>query len=1301
MLYRENGCKLLRGRGIEIGALHAATPLSPGLHVEYCDVMDEETARQRFPELASASFVKPDHLVDVDLAGLAPFARHSLDFVIANMVLAHLGNPLRLVEEMLRVVKPGGHVVVSAADKRFNHDRDRPSTTFEALIEAHAQQKVSADDQLYLDLLEAVDVGQVRGPARRVAQAIERARSRREAVHVWDSESFCAFLKQSFAYFGVTAVCVFERSGDETGVEHFSIWRIGQAAENGAAPSAGQVVSVATVAGASADPDEAVGRAEAPNPAPPAKPLARHAGRPAGRAAGPGVLLLGMHRSGTSLTTRLLGDTGLWLGEEADFLPAHPQDNPDGYWERRDVYEAHAGFLKAIGRDWDKLAGYPGDAFDTPAAAEMGSALSDILARLQAHSPWLVKDPRLGLVLPAWRAAGAAFVPVVMVRHPLEIAGSLARSPRGIYPTAHLLALWEKYLRQTLAGLAGQPAVFLDYRLLMTDPAAELRRVVDALAAAGISGLSVPDPAVLADRIKPGLYRQRTEGDPEGLMTSAQQTLWALVEAAARQPTAQSVLSVDPEPDATLALYQDAFDQRVAIGRHLATDDNVRAIAAINAATTEIRDTLQQRLDGVRQENQALQGRVRALEDLEHDLRERLGIAFAARNQLKQDVEQARMREQAAEAHCELAHQSVRAMQQSLSWRITAPLRWIAGRLRLPRLSWRMEQRLYRMYYGFPGVSYRRKRQLILWLHRRLPFLTRSTQSFTLYNQGSSRPGDVQPSPRMDASRAAELMRTLSRLPTFSIIMPVYNTDPRWLHDAIESLRNQYYEKWELCIVDDCSDKPETLQYLAQLDDPRIRQQRMESNAGIARTTNAALALATGEYIGLLDHDDVLTRDALLENVLVLQDPHVDLIYSDEDKMDVDGDCHGPVYKPDYSPDYLFSNNYFCHFTVVARELVDRVGGLHYGYDGAQDFDLVLRLTEKARKVHHIPKVLYHWRMVPSSTAATAGAKPYTWEAGRRALTDALQRRDIDGRVDLGPYPNTYHVRRTVKGSPLVSIVIPFRDEAALLQQCVDSILDKSTWKNFELVLVDNQSAHPQTAAVLARLKQGDARVRVLRYDHPFNYSALHNWVVPKLKGEMLLLLNNDTQVISTDWIESLLEHAQRPEVGVVGCRLLYPDETIQHAGVIVGIGSFAGHAHHLVPGDHPGYMAKPHLLQNVSAVTFACAMMRMELYRELGGLDEKNLGVAYNDVDFCLRAMEKGYLNVFTPHAELYHHESKTRGSENDDVKKARFAAETDYMRRRYRSLLERGDPFYNINFRSDGNSYEADPGYTASFPV
>lgn len=1297
MRYREDGCRLLRGRGIEIGALHMPAALSPALQVEYCDAMDRAEAAARYPEILPWQFVEPDHVIDVDRDGLSAFANDSLDFVIANMVLSSVANPVRLLGEMFRVVRPGGHVVISVADKRFTYDRDRPLRSFDDLASAWKEGVVSASDEQYLALLETVNIGATRGPARLVAASVRRARDRREPIHVWDSAGFVDFLARSRELLGISADCVFEREGAETGIEHFSIWRV-RARDQAMTADHDDNHDARTPEAADAAATSAKTRQDDPESVRGPGGLAVHRDRESARS-GRGVLMLGMHRSGTSLMARLLGDVGLGLGNEDDLLPAHPDDNPDGYFERHDVLEAHDAFLRDIGMTWNRIAGLCDQHLQLPQANSLSKALAGIVGSLNA--PWLIKDPRLCLLLPAWNGAGIDYVPLVVVRHPLEIAGSLARSPRGIFPVANMLALWQKYLLRALSGLAGRPAVFVSYARLLASPQTELTRIVDQLSSLGVPGLSHPDAALLSQRIKPGLRRQRSDDDPEGVLTHSQQQLWQALMAAA---TAAQPTSLSPdiaEPDQVLADYQAAYDYFREVGRNLGRAEHPQQLGELQHAANQILERVRARQDLLEREVASLH-EMRATQDaVTHDLRERLAIAIKHGEDLQHSVHAVSDREHANAEQLAAHSQSLQDMRRSLSWRVTAPLRWVAGAIRMPRLSWRVEQRLYRLYYGFPGISHRHKRAFVLWLHRVLPFLTRSTRSYALYNQGARRGNGQSAPPRMDAGRASALIGELKHKPKFSIIMPVYNTDRQWLHDAIESLKAQYYDNWELCIVDDCSNKPQTLEYLAQLDDPRIRQQRMETNQGIARTTNAALAMATGEYIGLLDHDDVLTRDALLENLLVLQDQTVDLIYSDEDKMDVDGDCHGPVYKPDYSPDYLFANNYFCHFTVFSRELCDAVGGLHYGYDGAQDFDLVLRLSEKAQRIHHIPKVLYHWRMVPSSTAAAAGAKPYTWEAGRRALTDALVRREIVGRVDLGPYPNTYHVRRDVLVQPLVSIVIPFRDEAKVLRKCVESILEHSTWQSYELLLVDNQSRDAETHALLRELAGRDGRIRVVHYDQPFNYSALHNWAVPQVRGDMLLLLNNDTEVISPDWIECLLEHAQRPEVAVVGCKLLYPDETIQHAGVIVGIGSFAGHAHHLSPADHPGYMARPHLVQNLSALTFACAMMRTALYAELGGMDEKNLAVAYNDVDFCLRAREAGYLNVYTPHAELYHYESRTRGSENDPAKQKRFAAETQYMHQRHRAVIEHGDPFYNINFPSDGNSYEIDPGYTSSLPV
>ncbi|MBX3726864.1 MAG: glycosyltransferase [Xanthomonadales bacterium] len=1279
MQHRQAGYRHLTGHGLELGALNAPARLPEGLRVEYVDCMSRDEALKVFPELPQAVVAPVDHVVDLDAVGLAPFPDASVDFVIANMVLDHVANPVRVLSEMFRVVRPGGHVMLSVPDKHYTQDRDRPCTSFQALADAWRAGVDRVDDEAYRAFL-AVAHPEIEASGPALAAAVRRARARRESVHVWGSGAFVRFMESALALLEIDAVQVCERGGDETGLEYFGVWRLRSRPARQSTPAVA-----------------ARGEPAAPS----AVTLARVRVANGGNASGRAILLCGMHRSGTSVMARLLGEMGCWLGAGEDLLEAHPDDNPEGYWERRDIYQAHVDFLRSQDLEWDRVAGLGPATFAEPAAAALQERLAVLVSDLDRHRPWLLKDPRLSLLLPTWTTVVPDAAVVVAVRHPLAIAASLAATPRGIYPTAMVLSLWEKYLLRLLADLGDRPAVFVSYERLVAEPASELARLARLLARQGGPELSVPSAERIASLLRGGLRRNRTETDPDGQLSHRQAALHACLESAA---AAEGSVSIDvagwPEPDEVLASFQAAFDTRVARALSAGSETVQRQLVHLQHSTDTVLVRLLQRSG----ELDAEVARLRVDQEVSRiriaDLRQRLAELGEHHRRQRERADEADAERLRLAGETEFALESVRAMRASLSWRVTAPMRWLAGAIRPPRLSFATEQRLYRWYYGFPGVSHARKRAFVTWLHRRLPFLTARTQSYMLYRQGGSPTRAVSSEPRMDAARARALLRRLGRRPKISIVMPVYNTERRWLHEAVESVRRQYYPDWELCMVDDCSTRQETIDYLASLDDPRIRTLRLEENQGIARTTNAALAMATGDFIGFLDHDDVLTADALLEVVRELQDETVDLVYSDEDKMDVDGSVHGPVFKPDFSPDYLSSNNYFCHFTVASRSLIETVGGLHYGYDGAQDFDLVLRMSERARTIRHVAKVLYHWRMIPSSTASDASAKPYTWEAGRRALTDSLARRGIAGHVDLGPYPNTYHVRRDVVGEPLVSIVVPFRDEPGLLRTCVQSVLARSTWHRFELLLVDNQSSDPETATVLSQLAASDERVRVLSWDHPFNYSALHNDVVTQAKGEYLLLLNNDTEVITPGWIEALLEHAQRPEVAVAGCRLLYPDELVQHAGVVVGIGSFAGHAHHLLPADHPGYMARPHLLQNASAVTFACAMMRTALYTELGGLDAENLAVAYNDVDFCLRARERGYLVVYTPHAQLYHHESRTRGGEDDSGKQRRFAAETAWMHARHRAVIERGDPYYNVNFVRPGNSFEIDPDYAATLP-
>lgn len=518
--------------------------------------------------------------------------------------------------------------------------------------------------------------------------------------------------------------------------------------------------------------------------------------------------------------------------------------------------------------------------------------------------------------------------------------------------------------------------------------------------------------------------------------------------------------------------------------------------------------------------------------------------------------------------------------------------------------------------------------------------------------------------------------------PLISIIVPVYNTPPEWLRLAIDSVIAQWYPHWELCIVDDNSDNPGTLALLDQLDDPRIRVQRLSESGNIVGASNAALAMAQGEYIALLDHDDELTVDALYCVWRAIVDADADFIYSDEDKLDMEGRFCSAHFKSGFSPDLFMAQNYLCHLSVIRRDLVEQVEGFTPGTDGAQDYDLFLKVLEHAQHIVHIPRVLYHWRKVPGSTAASFSEKSYAQNSGQQALETALVRRRLKAQVEPGRYPGTYRVRYAIEGEPLVSIIIPFKDKPELLQSCLASIIERSTYRNFEVIGVSNNSEEPETFDAMRRWARSDPRIRFVEYNVPFNFSEINNFAVRECaRGEHVVLLNNDVELITPDWIESLLEFSQRPDVGVVGAKLYYPDKTLQHAGIIVGLGGVAGHSHKHIGSDQPGYFFRPHLVQNLSAVTGACCMVKRSTYAEVGGLDEERFRVAFNDVDFCMRVLGAGYLNVYTPYCEAWHHESISRGYEDTEEKQQRFSSEVRRFRALHGEALEQGDAFYNPN--------------------
>lgn len=542
----------------------------------------------------------------------------------------------------------------------------------------------------------------------------------------------------------------------------------------------------------------------------------------------------------------------------------------------------------------------------------------------------------------------------------------------------------------------------------------------------------------------------------------------------------------------------------------------------------------------------------------------------------------------------------------------------------------------------------------------------------------------IEKNEQMNPEIIKDEINEFSLRPCISIIMPTYNVDSRWLIKCIESLKAQYYPVWELCVADDASTNTDVKKVLEsyKLQDQRIKVVYRSHNGHISEASNTALTLATGEFIGLLDNDDELSPNALYEIVKKINEfPEVDLIYSDEDKIDKKGKRKNPYFKSDWAPDSLMSANYICHFCVLRKTIVTEVGGFRKGYEGAQDYDLILRVTEKTNRIAHIPKVLYHWRMLESSTAAKANSKNYAFEAGKKALESALERRKISGIVENGTNPGLYDVKYDIAGEPLVSIIIPTRDGADDVRKCVSSIFEKTSYKNFEIILADNGSQKEETFELFTEFKEAyPFQFRVVRIDIPFNYAQINNMAVKEAKGKYLLFLNNDTEVITQEWMSRMLSFAQLDHVGAVGAKLYYPDDTIQHAGVVLGMGGAAGHIHYFFPKGDNGYFGKLVSTVNYLAVTGACLMLKRKDFEIVGGFDEK-FTVAYNDVDLCIKLYDQlGRYNVWAYDAELYHFESKSRGYEDSPEKKKRFTEEINMLREKWLKYIQH-DPFYNPN--------------------
>ena len=523
--------------------------------------------------------------------------------------------------------------------------------------------------------------------------------------------------------------------------------------------------------------------------------------------------------------------------------------------------------------------------------------------------------------------------------------------------------------------------------------------------------------------------------------------------------------------------------------------------------------------------------------------------------------------------------------------------------------------------------------------------------------------------------------------PCFSIAVPLYQTKEKYLREMIESVQAQTYTNWELCLADgsgrEHSLQPVIGEYIAK--DKRIKYCLLDSNEGIAGNTNEALKMADGDFVVLTDHDDLLSPEALYQCAKAVQkEPQTDVIYSDEDKVDMSGKkFFEPHFKSDYNIDLLCTMNYICHLFVVRKDVMERAGLFESCYDGAQDHDFILRCTEKAEHIVHIPKVLYHWRCHAQSTSENPESKLYAFENGCKAVKAHYDRIGIPAEVEQGPFYGMYRTHYLWKEQPLVSILIPNKDHVTDLKKCMDSIEKKSTYRNFEFIIVENNSTEEETFAYYKEIEKRD-NVRVLYYKEDFNYSRINNFGAKEANGEYVLLLNNDTEMIEPDSIKEMLDVCMRPDVGIVGAKLIFEDNTIQHAGVIIGFGGVAGHAFIGQDRDDNGYFSRIISVQDLSAVTAACLMVRRSVFDEVEGLNEE-FKVAFNDIDFCLKVRKAGYLVVYNPYAQFYHYESKSRGQEDSADKVARFQQEIGLFGERWGELLEHGDPYYNPNLTLD----------------
>lgn len=999
------------------------------------------------------------------------------------------------------------------------------------------------------------------------------------------------------------------------------------------------------------------------------------------------IIITGMHRSGTSLTASLLQNAGVNLG---DRLMAATEANPKGYFEDWDFVEFHQNVLSSQGID---SAGWTKEKSLMVQEQYLSTAKGLIAAR-QDLSLWGWKDPRTCLFLNFWSDLLPAAKYVFVYRSPWEVVDSLFRRGDQVFLTNpnFALDLWCSY-NQAILDFAqdhGEQSVLLELNRIIQHQDRAIELIGQKLNLELNCPESVYEPSLLT-RHDHNDYRQSliTKFFPQAVDLYQQLQQRSDLNPpndpalSAVELTCQSWILQDWVDSCRIVREQRNTEKH--LGTHVAQmqqqlDSNNAEVARIQEQLRETSAELaqaQQQLQATNGELVQTQQRIEATNAELAKTQERLQATSPELIKTQQQLQHIEHKCHEAEKIAQIAQMQadqykllIVAMETSKFWKLRTW--WLNFKQKNGMAGSDILYQNYLLSNNFQSTIDTASPipaktnhptadtpQYSLWLHNKYP-------------------------------NAANLKRiklncqTFAYKPLISVIMPVYNPEAAFLRQAIASVINQVYESWELCIADDCSTKShvkEILQEYAQRD-ARIKIVYRPENGHICHCSNSAIEVAQGEYLALLDHDDLLAPHALARVVELLnQHPEADLIYSDEDKVDHNNIHRDHFFKPDWCPDSFLSRMYTCHLGVYRRSLVNQIGNFRPGFEGSQDYDLVLRLTEKTDKIFHIPDILYHWRIHLESTAGGSEAKPYATNAAQKALMEALVRRGESGEVVCRPnYPGIYTIRYEIQEAKKVSIIIPTKDLATVLDVCLQSIFSQTTYPNYEVVVIDNGSTEAKTSQCLARWQQQQSdRFKYYRYDVPFNYSQINNYGVSKAEGDYLLFLNNDTKVLTPGWLKAMVEQVQRPSIGAVGAMLLYPDDTIQHAGVVLGLGGVAGHSHKHFHLTNPGYISQLVAINNYSAVTGACLMCRRTVFEEVGGFEE-DLAIAFNDVDLCLKMVSRGYRNIHLPYVLLYHYESKSRGYEDTPSKQARFTQEVNYMRQKWYQLCD-SDPCYNPN--------------------